>query len=151
MLGLDSMAQDQLCPDARKQQGNEHFIYRIPTWIATAANNAPCAHTCRVLMRAIYVARHLAWPSEMLLPSTPDSMVVASGGEDVDDQQDQNTDGESFSVSKTVKSISSGGGWRIVSGACRRGDLGDSWILVRRRVRNTVVSTSCSLPWAVSK
>jgi len=46
-------------------------------------------------MQSIYIARHLAWPSEMLLPSKPDSVVVASGGEDVvveeadvDDQQD---------------------------------------------------------------
>jgi len=40
-------------------------------------------------------------------------------------QKDQSVDGESFSVSKTAKIDSCGGGCGF---ACRRGDLGDSWI-----------------------
>jgi hypothetical protein len=95
MLRVDSMAGGQWYPDAGKQQDHVLFKYRIPTWVITAANNAPCAHTCRTLMQAIYIARHLAWPSEMLLLFKAHLCVMTSGEvdvvveeADVDDQQD---------------------------------------------------------------
>ena len=64
--------------------------------------------------------------------------------------RDENVDGESFSVRRRLNRPS-GGGWKIASRACRRGDLGDSRILVMRRETIVVVSTDCAIQQAISK
>ena len=79
----------------------------LSAWVATAANNAPCDHTCRALTHPIYIARHLAWISEMRaaihVESERGKWMSLLKREMSSTQQDQSVDGKSLSVSKTAK------------------------------------------------
>jgi len=77
------MVLNQQYPNDRKKWEILPFKYKVPTWVATAANNAPCDHTCRALTQSINMARHLAWASEMRLPFPLHRSLPTSGGMNV--------------------------------------------------------------------